>query len=357
MAQYGVRIVIGKGGLGPASQAAFREHGGVYLAIIGGTAALETTWIEAIEDVDLDDLNPESLWRFRVRDFGPLRVAMDSHGAQPLRRGRRRGALAPRRGLGAARRGRDSVAMQRLRTDLLDPRRRRRGTVRRAACASRRSRAAGHHRRQGAARQMRLHAHGPGRLQRRARPGRLGRAPLHGHDRGRQVAPRPGSRLDAGQRRGGAHPRARERARLLLRPQPRRQRPSEGVRRADLRSHGAQGRPDRHRDHQPARRAGMVARHRAPRGAPRARLSSSTPTGDLAGVLLLDVQLGDYVFVQARAVLLATGGGPTMYKFHTPSGDKSCDGLAMALRAGCRCATWRWCSSTRPGCSPGRTRA
>ena len=80
MAQHGVRIIIGKGGLGPASQAAFREHGGVYLAIIGGTAALETTWIEAIEDVDLDDLNPESLWQFRIRNFGPLRVAMDAHG-------------------------------------------------------------------------------------------------------------------------------------------------------------------------------------------------------------------------------------------------------------------------------------
>ena len=46
----------------------------------GGTAALETTWIEAIEDVDLDDLHPESLWKFRVRGFGPLLVAMDSHG-------------------------------------------------------------------------------------------------------------------------------------------------------------------------------------------------------------------------------------------------------------------------------------
>ena len=76
----GARIVIGKGGLGAASLAAFAELGGVYLAIIGGTAALETTWVEAIEDVDLDDLNPESLWRFRVRGFGPLRVAMDSHG-------------------------------------------------------------------------------------------------------------------------------------------------------------------------------------------------------------------------------------------------------------------------------------
>jgi L(+)-tartrate dehydratase beta subunit len=80
LGELGVRLIIGKGGLGKASLAAFRELGGAYLAVIGGTAALETTWVEAIEDVDLDELNPESLWRFRVRDFGPLRVAMDSHG-------------------------------------------------------------------------------------------------------------------------------------------------------------------------------------------------------------------------------------------------------------------------------------
>jgi L(+)-tartrate dehydratase beta subunit len=80
MQQYGVRLVIGKGGLRESSLAAFGELGGAYLAIIGGTAALETTWIEAIEDVDLDDLNPESLWKFRVNGFGPLLVAMDSHG-------------------------------------------------------------------------------------------------------------------------------------------------------------------------------------------------------------------------------------------------------------------------------------
>lgn len=80
MSQYGVRIIIGKGGLMEASRQAFSELGGVYLAIIGGTAALETTWIDAIEDVDLDDLNPESLWKFRVHDFGPLLVAMDAHG-------------------------------------------------------------------------------------------------------------------------------------------------------------------------------------------------------------------------------------------------------------------------------------
>jgi fumarate reductase flavoprotein subunit len=56
--------------------------------------------------------------------------------------------------------------------------------------------------------------------------------------------------------------------------------------------------------------------------------------GGLAGVLMIDIRTGDALFVQSRAVLLATGGGPTMYRFHTPSGDKSCDGLAMALRAG-----------------------
>jgi L(+)-tartrate dehydratase beta subunit len=78
--QYGVRLVIGKGGLRSESLNAFKDLGGAYLAIIGGAAALETTWIEAIEDVDLDDLNPESLWRFRVNGFGPLVVAMDSHG-------------------------------------------------------------------------------------------------------------------------------------------------------------------------------------------------------------------------------------------------------------------------------------
>ena len=80
MSQYGVRLVIGKGGLREDSLQAFGELGGAYVAIIGGTAALETTWIEAIEDVDLDDLNPESLWKFRVNGFGPLLVAMDSHG-------------------------------------------------------------------------------------------------------------------------------------------------------------------------------------------------------------------------------------------------------------------------------------
>jgi L(+)-tartrate dehydratase beta subunit len=80
MQREGVRIIIGKGGMGQGTLDAFAELGGAYLAIVGGAAALETTWIEAIEDVDMDDLHPESLWRFRIRNFGPLLVGMDSHG-------------------------------------------------------------------------------------------------------------------------------------------------------------------------------------------------------------------------------------------------------------------------------------
>jgi fumarate reductase flavoprotein subunit len=59
-----------------------------------------------------------------------------------------------------------------------------------------------------------------------------------------------------------------------------------------------------------------------------------TKAGELAGVLMIDIRTGEFRFVAAKAVLLATGGGPTMYRYHTPSGDKSMDGLAMALRAG-----------------------
>ena len=49
---------------------------------------------------------------------------------------------------------------------------------------------------------------------------------------------------------------------------------------------------------------------------------------------MIDIRTGLFRFVEAKAVLLATGGGPTMYRYHTPSGDKSMDGLAMALRLG-----------------------
>jgi len=101
--RLGVRAIIGKGGLGEDSAAAFRTFGAVYLAVVGGAAALQTTWIERIDDVDLDDLNPESLWQFAVRDFGPLLVTMDSRGADlhaAARRASRRNRAAVLAGLG-----------------------------------------------------------------------------------------------------------------------------------------------------------------------------------------------------------------------------------------------------------------
>ena len=78
--RYGVRAIIGKGGLSGESLEHFEQHGGVYLAITCGAAALETTQIEAIEAVWWEDLMPECLWQFRVRGLGPLTVAMDAHG-------------------------------------------------------------------------------------------------------------------------------------------------------------------------------------------------------------------------------------------------------------------------------------
>ncbi len=78
--KYGVRAIIGKGGLYQGSLEAMQEHGAVYLAIVGGSAALETKQIEEVEAVYWEHLHPEALYQFRVRDFGPLTVAMDSHG-------------------------------------------------------------------------------------------------------------------------------------------------------------------------------------------------------------------------------------------------------------------------------------
>src|SRR5215469_10309723 len=78
--QYGVRAIVGKGGVLEGSIDAMQRIGAVYLAIVGGAAALETLQIEEIEEVWWEDLMPECLWKFRVKDFGPLIVAIDSHG-------------------------------------------------------------------------------------------------------------------------------------------------------------------------------------------------------------------------------------------------------------------------------------
>ena len=79
-ARYGVRGICGKGGFPDEAIEPMREHGMVYFAIVGGAAALETTQIEEIEEVAWEELMPECLWKFRVKDFGPLTVGIDAHG-------------------------------------------------------------------------------------------------------------------------------------------------------------------------------------------------------------------------------------------------------------------------------------
>ena len=83
---YGVRAIVGKGGLLQGSIDAMAKGGAAYFAIVGGAAALETMQIEEIEQVWWEDLMPECLWQFRVKDFGPLIVAIDSYGNSLYRR-------------------------------------------------------------------------------------------------------------------------------------------------------------------------------------------------------------------------------------------------------------------------------
>jgi L(+)-tartrate dehydratase beta subunit len=78
--RYGVRAICGKGGFPDEAIEPMHRLGMVYFAIVGGAAALETTQIEAIEEVAWEELMPECLWKFRVRDFGPLTVGIDAHG-------------------------------------------------------------------------------------------------------------------------------------------------------------------------------------------------------------------------------------------------------------------------------------
>lgn len=78
--RLGVKAILGKGGMSGDTAAAMAEHGCVYLAVVGGAAAVETLQIDEIEEVYWEHLMPECLWRFRVTTLGPLFVAIDSHG-------------------------------------------------------------------------------------------------------------------------------------------------------------------------------------------------------------------------------------------------------------------------------------
>jgi L(+)-tartrate dehydratase beta subunit len=77
---YGVRAVLGKGGLSEQSAKWMAQYGACYLSVTGGAAAIETLQIEEIERVYWEDLMPECIWQFRFKGFGPLTVGIDAHG-------------------------------------------------------------------------------------------------------------------------------------------------------------------------------------------------------------------------------------------------------------------------------------
>ncbi len=77
---YGVRAILGKGGLSQQSAELMKRYGAVYLSVTGGAAALETLQIEEIEKAYWEDLMPECIWQIRFKNLGPLTVGIDAHG-------------------------------------------------------------------------------------------------------------------------------------------------------------------------------------------------------------------------------------------------------------------------------------
>jgi L(+)-tartrate dehydratase beta subunit len=77
---YGVKAILGKGGLSAKSAELMAQYGACYLSVTGGAAAMETLQVEEIEKVFWEDLMPECIWQFRFRGLGPLTVGIDTHG-------------------------------------------------------------------------------------------------------------------------------------------------------------------------------------------------------------------------------------------------------------------------------------
>lgn len=79
--QTGVKLIIGKGGMGPETMEGCRDHKAVHAIFPGGCAVLAATQVEEIERVEWLDLGmPEALWVSRVKEFGPLIISIDTKG-------------------------------------------------------------------------------------------------------------------------------------------------------------------------------------------------------------------------------------------------------------------------------------
>ena len=81
IAKTGVRLIVGKGGMGDGTMSGCREFGAIHCVFPAGCAVVAATQVEEIESADWTELGmPETLWKCRVREFGPLIVSIDAHG-------------------------------------------------------------------------------------------------------------------------------------------------------------------------------------------------------------------------------------------------------------------------------------
>ena len=81
IAKTGVRLIVGKGGMGEGTMSGCKEFGAIHCVFPAGCAVVAATQVEEIESADWTELGmPETLWKCRVREFGPLIVSIDAHG-------------------------------------------------------------------------------------------------------------------------------------------------------------------------------------------------------------------------------------------------------------------------------------
>ena len=79
--QTGVKLIVGKGGMGPLTEQGCKEHKAVHAIFPGGCAVVAATQVEEIERAEWLDLGmPETLWVNRVKEFGPLIISIDTQG-------------------------------------------------------------------------------------------------------------------------------------------------------------------------------------------------------------------------------------------------------------------------------------
>ena len=206
------------------------------------------------------------------------------------------------------------------------------------------------HRHQSAEGQGRMQSHGPRRLQRGLESEGFPRQAPHGHAQGRAVHQRPGPGQHPGRAGHAHHQGAGDQVRLLLRPQPGRHHPPEGLRRPVVRPHGPQGRPHRDRDHQPPHRAGDEAAHSRARGMPGRRTAAgSQPARRSPGRCCSTCAGASSSSPRRQRPWWPPAAAPPITAFTPPGRRNRWTAWACSTAPARSCATWRCSSSTPPG--------